>query len=176
MWCRLVGVLGAAAAVLGMAGCSPDRPTAAGPSVSVSATSPSAAQRPAGGLPAADALTAVLSRLADPAVPGNQKLDLIEGATPADADRLDRFAKALADNGYTPPTFGAADLAWSDATPSNVLATVTADKPEPDGGFSLPMEFRPYRGGWQLSRGTLDLLLNTDAAAQTGTTASAPPR
>lgn len=168
---RLACALGAAtlAAALGLSGCSSDQPAAESASTPETTTSRAAAPVP-DGLPAPEALTDVLARLADPAVPGNQKLGLVEGATPADADRLDRFAKALQDSGYTPPTFEASDLAWSDANPSDVLATITANKPQPDGGFSIPMEFRPYRGGWQLSRETYDLLLNFDAGQTT-----APP-
>lgn len=172
----LAYALGAATVVaaLGLSGCSSEHPATDPASAPASTTSSSAASRPDTGLPAPEALTDVLSRLADPAVPGNQKLGLIEGATPADADRLDKFAKALQDNGYTPPTFEASDLAWSDANPSNVMATVTANKPEPDGGFSIPMEFRPYQGGWQLSRYTVDLLLNFESS-QASSTSAAPP-
>ncbi|PQM44385.1 Putative lipoprotein LppK [Mycobacterium talmoniae] len=102
----------------------------------------------------------MLYRLADPGIPGTDKLNLVAGATAADAATLDKFAKALLDNGYTPPSFDATDLAWSDANPADVVATVTVNKPEPDGGFSIPMEFKPHQGGWQLSRETYDMLLN----------------
>jgi hypothetical protein len=84
----------------------------------------------------------------------------VQGATPADTGALDRFTKALADNHMIPLTFAAADLAWSDQEPGNVVASVTATGPDPKaGGFSFPMEFTPFGTGWQLSRRTADMLL-----------------
>lgn len=111
-------------------------------------------------LPPPEALTDVLYRLADPAVPGNQKLSLVESATPDNVAALDKFPTALIDGGYAPVTFNATDIAWSDKHPADVVATVNVSSPKRDAaGFSFPMEFKPYQGGWQLSQQTADMLL-----------------
>ncbi|OHV04148.1 hypothetical protein [Mycobacterium talmoniae] len=160
---RRTALLSAATVVaaLGLSGCSSHRPAAESSAPESSTTTvQQPAATPAADLPAPEALTEVLYRLADPGIPGTDKLNLVAGATAADAATLDKFAKALLDNGYTPPSFDATDLAWSDANPADVVATVTVNKPEPDGGFSIPMEFKPHQGGWQLSRETYDMLLN----------------
>ncbi|BBY09028.1 hypothetical protein MNVI_43460 [Mycobacterium noviomagense] len=111
-------------------------------------------------LPPPEALTDVLYRLADPAVPGAQKVNLVESATPDNAAALEKFATALVDGGYAPVTFNATDLAWSDKDPADVVATVNVSSPKRDApGFSFPMEFKPYQSGWQLSHQTADMLL-----------------
>ena len=95
-------------------------------------------------LPAPEALTDLLVRLSDPAVPGADKIGLVELATADDAAALDKFGNALADNGALPLTFEAADLKWSETEAGNVVATVnvtTATKPP--GKFYFPMEFTP---------------------------------
>ena len=152
----------AAVVALQLAGCSWDssdsKPPAPPPTAAHRASEPAPT-----GLPAPEVLTGVLDRLADADVPGADKLDLVEGATPADADTLDRFDRALLDNGYTPATFTAGDMAWSDANSADVTATITVTRPDGEGGFSLPMEFRPYHGGWQLSEETFTLLLHVEA-------------
>jgi hypothetical protein len=114
----------------------------------------------------------VLNRLADVNVPGEQKLGLVAQSGPADAAALDRFGKALADNGFLPLSFQARDVAWSRTARGDVMATVVVTTPNPQAGqFSFPMEFSPQGPGWQLTRGTADLLLDF-GAAQTQT----PPR
>ncbi len=79
---------------------------------------------PTAPLPAPEALTGVLDRLADVSVPGADKVVLVEQGTADDAAALDKFGRALADNGFTPLTFEATDLAWSQTEPANVVATV----------------------------------------------------
>ncbi len=114
----------------------------------------------------------MLVRLSDPAVPGADKIGLVELATADDAAALDKFGKALADNGALPLTFEAIDLKWSETEVGNVVATVnvtTANKPP--GKFSFPMEFTPVRDGWQLTRKTANLLLEFGE----GATATSPP-
>lgn len=150
-------------AALGLSGCAADNSSTASPSSAlVTTTTTVAAPPPSAPLPAPAALTDVLYKLADPAVPGTEKLPLVEGATGDDAAQLDKFGKALQDGGFTPLSFDATDLAGSDTAPGNVRATVTVNTPNTgaDGGFSFPMEFKPYRGGWQLSRQTAELLLS----------------
>ena len=108
----------------------------------------------------------MLARLSDPAVPGADKIGLVELATADDAAALDKFGRALADNGALPLTFDAVDLKWSETEAGNVVATVnvtTANKPP--GKFSFPMEFTPVRDRWQLTRKTADLLLDFGARA-----------
>src|SRR5262249_39122781 len=113
----------AVVAVLGITGCShSDSPTSSSvaPSTSSSISSPIAAP-PATLLPAPEALTDVLNRLADPNVAGIDRVTLIEGATPQTAATLDKFSNALRDNGYLPMTFTANNIAWSDKNPSDVM-------------------------------------------------------
>ena len=93
-------------------------------------------------------------------MPGADKIGLVEFATVDDAAALDKFGKALADNGALPLTFDATDLKWSETELGNVVATVNVTTAnEPPGKFSFPMEFTPVRDGWQLTRKTADLLL-----------------
>ena len=106
-----------------------------------------------------------MARLADPAVPGDQKITLIEQGTPDEAAGLDRFAIALRDNAALPLTFEARDLAWSQAVPGNVVTTMVIKQANPQGSeFRYPMEFAPSDGSWQLTRQTADLLLELDTA------------
>jgi hypothetical protein len=167
-------ILGAAAIVVALvpSGCAHGASPSAVPQASSAPASVAAAQ--AAALPAPEALTGVLYRLADPTVPGAEKLDLIGGAKPADAGAVDKFTTALKDGGYLPLTFNAADIAWSDRDPGNAVATVDITTPNPNShGFSVPMEFTPHRGGWQLSQRTAAMLLargNSRTGTSPGTT------
>jgi hypothetical protein len=150
------------AAALGLSGCSGDEqdasPQTALPPTSASLSPTAAAQT--NPLPPPDALSAVLYRLADPAVPGAQKLNLVEGATPENAGVLDEFANALLNGGYAPVKCDVRDVGWSDRDPADVVANVNVSSSSPRGPrFSFPMEFKPYQGGWQLSARTADVLL-----------------
>lgn len=160
-------------AALGLCGCSSGEHPAktSHPTTSALTTAPEAP--PAAPLPAPEALTGVLDRLADVSVPGADKVVLVEQGTADDAAALDKFGRALADNGFTPLTFEANDLAWSQTEPGNVVATVkvTAGGEKSARDFSFPMEFTPHGDGWQLTRHTADLLLVMGAGAE----ASAPP-
>ena len=169
---RLTAVLGTAAiaAVLGLPGCANDEddasPQTSPPSSSAPAPSPAAAPQ-AAPLPPPDALAGVLYRLADTKVPGPQKLNLVEGATPENADVLDQFSNALLNGGFTPVKFDMRDIGWSDRDPADVMANVDVSSSNPKGPrFSFPMEFKPFQGGWQLSARTADVLLafKTDSA------------
>ncbi len=156
--------LSAAAALVTVAlsACSSPHPSS-GSSAAPSAPPPTSSQVAApvtAPLPPPEALTDVLTRLADPNVPGASKVNLVEGATPESAATLDKFTNALRDNGYLPMTFNANDIAWSDKNPSNVKASIavhTAQANNPN--FTFPMEFTPFQGGWQLSRHTAEMLL-----------------
>ncbi|QRY50346.1 hypothetical protein [Mycolicibacterium septicum] len=160
-------------AALGLCGCSSGEHPAkiSHPTTSALTTAPEAP--PSAPLPAPEALTGVLDRLADVSVPGADKVVLVEQGTADDAAALDKFGRALADNGFTPLTFEATDLAWSQTEPRNVVATVkvTAGGEKSARDFSFPMEFTPHGDGWQLTRHTADLLLVMGAGAE----ASAPP-
>jgi hypothetical protein len=102
----------------------------------------------------------VLYRLADPGVPGTQKLNLVQGATPEIAAVLDQFATALLNGGFAPMKFDVRDVAWSDRDPADVVANVNVSSPNPRvAKFSFPMEFTPYQGEWQLSARTAEVLL-----------------
>lgn len=170
---RCAATFGVAALGLSLflSGCGqPERP-AVTPSSTPEATSSAVPADPIpdspGGppLPPTNALTDVMARLADPAVPGNQKITLIEQGTPDEAPGLDRFAIALRDNAALPLTFEARDLAWSQAVPGNVVTTMVIKPANPQGGdFSYPMEFVLSDGSWQLTRQTADLLLQLDPA------------
>jgi hypothetical protein len=149
-------------AALSLSGCSSDERGASTDSepvpASASATSTAAAQ--VAPLPPPDDLAKVLYRLADPGVPGSQKLNLVEGATPDNAAVFDQFATALLNGGFAPMKFDVRDVAWSDRDPADVVANVNVSSPQPRGPrFSFPMEFTPFQGGWQLSARTADVLL-----------------
>ena len=157
------------AAALGLSGCSGDEqdasPQTTLPPTSASLSPTAAAQT--NPLPPPDALSAVLYRLADPAVPGAQKLNLVEGATPENAGVFDQFSNALLNGGFTPVKFDIRDVGWSDRDPADVVANVDVSSSNPKGPrFSFPMEFKPSQGGWQLSARTADVLLafRTDSA------------
>ena len=124
-------------------------------------TAPSRAETGPPPLPAPEALTDVMYRLADTAVPAADKLSLVHDTAPADAAALDAFGIALRDGGFAPITVTATDMRWSDAHPGHVLATVTITTATPDdaGEFAFPMEFQPAADGWQLTRETGDMLL-----------------
>ncbi|WP_242663218.1 hypothetical protein, partial [Mycobacterium mantenii] len=138
-------------AAVGLAACSSPHPRAGSSAVS---SLPPATSRPAvppvtTPLPPPEALTDVLSRLADPNVPSASKVNLVEGATPESAPTLDKFTNALRDNGYLPMTFNANDIAWSDKNPSNVKATIAVHTAQANNAnFTFPMEFAPFQGGW----------------------------
>ncbi|MGE2815079.1 hypothetical protein ACQI5H_08035, partial [Mycobacterium heidelbergense] len=164
-----------ALAVIGLSGCSHKEPKVASSSPSApvpAASSPVIVAPPTAPLPPPEALTEVLNRLADPSVPGVNKVSLVEGATPESAATLDKFTNALRDNGYLPMTFAANNLAWSDKNPSDVMATVSVNTPRANHGkFTFPMEFTPFQGGWQLSQRTAEMLL----ALGNSPSATAPP-
>ncbi len=162
-----------ALAAFGLAGCSSNQPKiASSPAAQAPpATSIPVAAPPTAPLPGPEALAAVLTRLADPNVPGADKVNLVEGATPESAGTLDKFINALRDNGYLPVTFAANNIAWSDKNPSHVMSTVTVNTAQPNHpNFTFPMEFTPFQGGWQLSRKTAEMLL-----AMSKSPAPAPP-
>jgi hypothetical protein len=117
----------------------------------------------------------VLSRLADPNVPGINKINLIEGATPNSAATLDKFTNALRDNGYQPMTFVADNIGWSDRNPSDVNSTITVKTARANNGvFTFPMEFTPVQGGWQLSKRTAQMLLALGNSPSMTTPAPSP--
>lgn len=161
---HLTAVLSAATivAALGLSGCSGDEHSASpepGPPPTSASLTPTAASQTAP-LPPPEALTGVLYRLADPAVPGTAKLNLVEGATADNAGVLDQFATALLNGGFAPMMFDVRDITWSDRDPANVVANVNVSSPNPGvAKFSFPMEFKPYQGGWQLSARTANVLL-----------------
>ncbi len=173
----------ATAAALGLGGCAqsgdPESTgttatveTSPAPSVGLAPPGPPARGGPP--LPAPAALTDVMGRLADPALPGDQKIVLIENGTADEAAGLDRFATALRDNGALPLTFEVRDMAWSQADPGNVVATVVVRTSNPQTGeFTYPMEFAPADESWQLTRRTADLLLELDG--EPGAPPPAPP-
>ncbi len=147
---------------LGLCGCSPAAQS--GPAavpVPVSASPTAAPPTAAGPLPPAGALTDVMYRLADPAVPGTGKLVLVADSSAPDAEALDRFAAALRDGGFSPVTFTATDIRWSQTRPGDAVATITVTtvNPAEPGEFTFPMEFAPAPGGgWQLTRDTAEML------------------
>ncbi len=163
-----------AAAALVLSGCSSHQP--AEPVAEVPLTSTTVpVQVPSSALPAPEALTDVLYRLSDPEVPGADKLALIEGAKPADAATIDKFATALKDGGYLPLNLDADSLGWSDRSPGNVTADVTVNTANPaTGTFFFPMEFTPNHGDWQLSQATAKSLL-AFGNARTSSTEPTPP-
>jgi hypothetical protein len=163
---------------LGLSGCGAE-PIPPAPVTSSSAPAAAGAQSaPQAPLPAPEALTDVLAKLADPAVPGAQKVALVQYATPEDAEALDRFARATVDGGLAPLTFQAADLTWSPTDYGDVVATVTARSANPAPEvqpFTFPMQFTLAEGAWQLTRATADQLLEL-GPVPAGTPPPGPPR
>lgn len=173
----LVPAIGLAGCLSGCAAAGQPRPVAEPATVTAATTAAAPAAQPTaqpapGALPPPEALTAVLDRLADPALPGADKLALVAGSSAPDAAALDRFATALRDGGYSPATFTAGDIRWSPddlaAPPPRVLATITvtpanpaanpASNPASAGPFAFPMEFEAADGVWQLTRDTAEML------------------
>jgi hypothetical protein len=113
-------------------------------------------------LPGGDALAEVFYKLADPMVPGDQKVGLVEGATPADAAQLDKLGKALQDSAANPLTVTAENIAWEEEQPGRVKADVTIESANTDYAFlGFPMTFAPAPGGgWQLTRTVYEILIN----------------
>ena len=163
-------VLGAVTivAALGLSGCSDDTSSAPSPTPVPLTKPPTVSPSPveAGApLPSPAALADVMGRLADPAIPGPDKVGLVQNGTPADGAALDRFAKALHDSGYAPVTVDATDLMWASDQQGNVIANVTMKPGGPaatDKTLKFPMEFSPQADAWQLTRQTADLLLQID--------------
>lgn len=166
MYRQLCVAFGATAvAAFGATGCSTNASTSSpSSSAATELSAPTAvttiAAPPTTPLPPPEALIGVLSRLADPAVPGADKQNLVEGSPPEIAGALDRFTTAARDGGYLPMTFAANNIAWSDKNPSVVTATIIVTTAQPNNReFTFPMKFTSATGGWQLSRRTADMLL-----------------
>jgi hypothetical protein len=162
---------------LGLGGCGSDDPPAqissarVTPGIAGATTSPTAAP-----LPAPEALTGVLYRLADTSIPAEQKLGLVQYATAEDQAALANFGQALADGGFRGLTVEATDLTWS-GTPNDVIATVTLGAADdPAKRFTFPMEFSPIGDNWQLTRRTADQLLQLSASPSPAPPGSTPPR
>ena len=163
---------------LGVCGCSHDvAQPASGPQTTNAGTGGFGPSVPTptdqGPPPPPEALSDVVARLADPTVPGSDKLPLVENATGADAATLDTFAAALRDSGFTPVTVRASDIVSS--RPGDVVATITVSAPDSGadtGGFTFPMEFRRVGNVWQLTRQTAEMLM---AFGNARTDAPRPP-
>ncbi|MUM18740.1 hypothetical protein FZI91_13455 [Mycobacterium sp. CBMA271] len=170
-----LAVVAASAAFLALTACSSssDKAGPATSSATQTASSAAAAAVPDHPLPDPAVLTDVLNRLADPNLPGTEKVSAVQGATP---EQLDKFTKAIGDAGFSPLSFTVKDPKWSTETPGDVDAVVTINSPSPKmGGFAVPMSFSPESGGWKLSKRTSDLLLKTGTSlAGTGVPSEAP--
>jgi hypothetical protein len=143
-------------AAFGLSGCGADGTTAqpGPPPRSTTEQAP-----PAAPLPAPEVLADVLYRLADPSIPVEQKVGLLQYGTVGDEPALRNFGEALAANGFTPLTVTVTDLAWA-GQPGNVVANVTIGSTAPAARpFTYPMQFNPLRDGWQLTRRSADQLL-----------------
>ncbi len=155
-------VVVAGAAVLALTACSSSSDKAAPASSSTTQPASSAAAAaavPDHPLPDPAILTDVLNRLADPNLPGAEKVTAVQGATP---EQLDKFTKAIGDAGFSPLSFTVKDPKWSTENVGDVEAVVTINSPSPKmGGFAVPMSFSPEGQGWKLSKRTSDLLLKT---------------
>ena len=171
-----LAVVAAGAAVLALTACSSSNDKAAPASASATqpASSAAAAAVPNHPLPDPAVLTDVLNRLADPNLPGAEKITAVQGATP---EQLDKFTTALGDAGFSPLSFTVKDPKWSTETQGDVEAVVTINSPSPKmGGLAVPMSFSPEGEGWKLSKRTSDLLLKTGTSlAGTATPHEAPP-
>ena len=169
-------------AALGLSGCGGGSSSAPSPTpfaLSKPPTVPAPPPDTGAPLPPTTTLTDLMYRLADPTVPGSDKIGLIQYGTPADGSALDRFAKALHDSGYAPLTFTASDLMWAQDQGGNLIANVTikANGPQASKDLKFPMEFAPEQDTWQLTRKTADMLLQIGSkptGQQPGPAASQP--
>ena len=157
----------AAAALIGCSNPAEQNSAPAAPAPAAPSAPPAAAPDPAV-LPPPEALAEVIYRLADPAIPGTDKMHLVADTTPPDADALNGFASALRDSGYTPLTVRAGDLHWAAGHSGAVSATIVITTPNPAqrGEFTFPLEFDAHAGGWQLSRQSAEMLLAFDNSPQ----------
>lgn len=147
-------------AALGLSACASSDAPVTTPPAPPPATTAAPAAPPSNPLPAPQALTDVLYRMADTGVPGAEKTGVLDSASAADAAALDKFGRALEDNGFAPVTFEAHDLRRSPSDPANVVATVVVIPAEEQAGeFRFPMEFTSRQGRWQLTHETAELLL-----------------
>jgi hypothetical protein len=151
-------------AAFGLSGCGDDgrsaQPEGAGPRTTVAEVAP-----PVAPLPAPEVLADVLYRLADPSVPVERKVGLLQYGTVEDEPALQNFGEALAANGFAPLTVTVTDLAWA-GQPGNVVANVTLGSTAPGAiPFTYPMQFSPLRNTWQLTRRSADQLLPLVSAA-----------
>lgn len=175
--CLIVSSAVAFAAAFGLSGCS--RGVEIPPTTPVTLTPvappPVAADIP---LPAPEAIVDTMTRLTDPNAAPQDRLNLIQFATPPDADAIARFDKALDDGGYRPLSFEANDIGWSAKAGGNVLVNMVIHTANPQAGeggdFKFPMEFAPNQGGWLLTRDSADMLLQYGGPAPS-TTPPAPP-
>lgn len=160
-------------AALGLSGCGADT-IPPPPTATIGSIAPPPAEA---ALPAPEALSDVLSRLADSSVPGEQKVALLQYGTPGDAEPLDKFGRALTDNGLAPLTFQATDLAWAPNQPGDVVATITITPSGPQAkSFVYPMQFTRAGSGWLLTRATADQLLEMGQSAPPPSASQQPPR
>ena len=113
-------------AVIILSGCTGHAQSRSAPPTPVTPASSVPVANP-GPPPPPEALTDVMTRLADPAVPGADKLPLLQNAAPPDAATLDRFSAALRDGGFSPVVFKAGDVHWADQ-PGDVMATVSVTR------------------------------------------------
>ncbi len=180
---RPVAVLGATISVvaLGLSACGLEPvPPMPEPSASSSVVPGGPSAAPQAPLPTPEALVGVLTKLADPSVPGEQKVALVQFATPEDGEALDRFARAAVDGGLAPLTFQATDLSWSPTDYGDVVATVTVSSANPASEarpFSYPMQFTLHEGAWKLTRVTADQLLELGSVPSPAPSPPAePPR
>jgi hypothetical protein len=153
-------------AAFGVSGCSADNAHVPPPNQQATPSTTGVVPAPsAAPLPAPDALTGVLYRLADTSIPAEQKLGLVQYSTPDDVAAFGNFGQALQDGGFKSLTVQATDLSWA-STPGDVLAAVTlGSADDPAKTFSFPMEFNPVRDTWQLTRRTADQLLQLGSSA-----------
>jgi hypothetical protein len=145
-------------AAFGLSGCGDDGRSAQ-PASPAPRTTAAEAAPPVAPLPAPEALADVLYQLADPSIPVQRKIGLLQYGTVADEPALQNFGEALAANGFAPLTVTVTDLAWA-GQPGDVVANVTIGSTAPAARpFTYPLQFSPLRDTWQLTRRTADQLL-----------------
>ncbi|MDF0532449.1 hypothetical protein P0W64_16890 [Tsukamurella sp. 8F] len=117
----LVATMAALAAV-SLAGCSSGDDLKPPPPLSATAAADQADSTSANKAPTAAQLEAMLNRAIDPDVPSKEKIDLVQGATAADAPMFDELVKIRKDNPKFTWQLGTPKL----ATPGQATATVSA--------------------------------------------------
>ncbi len=133
-------------AAVGLTGCSTGDDLIPPPPLSATAAAAGADSHSANVAPTAAQLEAMLNRAVDPSVPSKDKIDLVQGATAADAPMFDELVKMRKDNPSFTWNIGTPHL----QTPGQAQATVSAVVNGQNQSADVTFVFDD--GAWKLQR------------------------